>query len=292
MRFMAIVKSNPKSEAGVLPDEQMLEEMGRYNEQLIQAGAMLSGDGLEASSKGVRIRASGGKTRQIDGPFAEAKELVGGYWILQFASRDEAVRWLERAPFREGEVELRPLYELEDFPVDASEQAGGWRDQEQATRAAHSEKAPQRSPGKRRYLCILKADAHTEAGDEATPEILAEMGGLIDEMTKAGVMLSGEGLKPSREGVRIHYQGNKPRVVDGPFTESKELIAGFSVLQASTLQELLPWARRFLDIHMRGVGVQEGEVELRPMHEIEDFPVNPNEKPDGWRAIEQGFRDR
>jgi hypothetical protein len=183
------------------------------------------------------------------------------------------------------------MYETEDFHFDASEQPGGWRDQEIAAReAAARGAAPARIPGTKRYACMLKADKYTEAGGEPTPELLAEMGALMEEMTKAGVMLSGEGLKPSREGKRIVY-GAKRSVIDGPFTEAKELIAGFSLLQTRTLAEAIEWSRRMLDIHMRGVGSQEGEVEVRALFEIEDFPVDPREKPDGWRAIEQAFRD-
>jgi hypothetical protein len=293
MRFMVLVKSSPQSEAGVMPDEQVLAEMGKYNEGLIKRGAMLAGGGLQASSKGARVRIVNGKARNVDGPFAEAKELVGGYWILQFPSYDEAIATLKRAPFQSGEIEVRPLYETEDFPVDASEQAGGWRDQEVAARDAAAKGAgPARIPGTKRYLGMLKADKHTEAGDEPNPELLAEMGALIEEMNKANVMLSGEGLKPSREGKRIVFGAATPRVIDGPFAETKELVAGFSILQTRTLAESLAWGRRMLEIHVRGVGVSEGEIEVRPLFELEDFPVDAKEKPDGWRAQEASFRDR
>jgi hypothetical protein len=293
MRFMVLVKSSPQSEAGVLPDEKMLAEMGKYNEGLLKRGAMLAGDGMQPSSKGARVRIVNGKARNIDGPFSEAKELVGGYWILQFPSYDEAIATLKRAPFPSGEIEIRPLYETEDFPVDASEQSGGWRDQEVAARdAAATGKGPARIPGTTRYLGMLKADKHTEAGDEPNPELLAEMGALIEEMNKANVMLSGEGLKPSREGKRIVFGGKTPSVIDGPFAETKELVAGFSILQTRTIAESLEWGRRMLEIHMRGVGVSEGEVEVRPLFELGDFPVSANEKPDGWRAQEAAFRDR
>jgi hypothetical protein len=116
MRFMVIVKANKDSEAGILPTEQQLAEMAKYNEELVKAGVMLAGDGLQASSKGARVRFDGAKRTVIDGPFTETKELVAGYWIIQARSKEEAVEWVKRAPFRDGEeVEIRQVFELEDF---------------------------------------------------------------------------------------------------------------------------------------------------------------------------------
>src|SRR5258708_4078899 len=99
MRFMVIVKANKDSEAGVMPSEKMLTDMGKFNEELVKAGVMLAGDGLHASSKGARVKFSGGKTSVIDGPFAETKELVAGYWMWQVKSKEEAIEWLKRATF-------------------------------------------------------------------------------------------------------------------------------------------------------------------------------------------------
>ena len=115
MRFMVIVKANKDSEAGILPTKEILTEMGKFNQELIKAGVMLAGEGLQASSKGVRIRFSGDKQTVIDGPFAETKELVAGFWIWKVKSKDEAIQWLKRAPFRDGEVEIRQIFEMEDF---------------------------------------------------------------------------------------------------------------------------------------------------------------------------------
>jgi hypothetical protein len=132
MRFMMIVKGSKDSEAGVMPDEQTLTRMGKYNEELVKAGVMLDGTGLAPSSQGARIRFSaGGKRSVIDGPFTEAKELVAGYWLIQVKSKEEAIEWAKRIPFEpdpktgiEPEVELRRLFELEDFaPSPAIDQA-------------------------------------------------------------------------------------------------------------------------------------------------------------------------
>jgi hypothetical protein len=116
MRFMVIVKANKHSEAGVLPDQKILAEMGKYNDELVKAGVMLAGEGLQASSKGARVRFEGPSKRTvIDGPFTEAKELIAGFWLWQVKSKEEALEWLKRAPFQEGEVELRQVFETEDF---------------------------------------------------------------------------------------------------------------------------------------------------------------------------------
>jgi hypothetical protein len=113
---MVIVKANEQSEAGVLPGTEILTKMGKYNEQLVKAGVMLAGDGLQASSKGKRVKFSGENRTVIDGPFAETKELIAGYWVWQVRSMDEAVEWLKRAPFDGGiEVEIRPVFEACDF---------------------------------------------------------------------------------------------------------------------------------------------------------------------------------
>jgi hypothetical protein len=105
---MVIVKANKDSEAGVMPTEKMLTEMGKFNEELVKAGVMQAADGLHPSSKGARVKFSGGKTTVIDGPFAETKELIAGYWMWQVKSKDEAIEWLKRAPFEDTEVEIRP----------------------------------------------------------------------------------------------------------------------------------------------------------------------------------------
>src|SRR6266567_2240765 len=116
MRVMVIVKATKNSEAGIMPGEKLLAEMGKFNEELVKAGVMLAGEGLQPSSKGVRVKFSKGKTSVIDGPFPETKELVAGYWVWQTKSKQEAINWLKRAPFTNDEVvEIRQIFEAEDF---------------------------------------------------------------------------------------------------------------------------------------------------------------------------------
>src|SRR5437762_4223912 len=115
MRFMVIVKADKSSEAGVMPSTEMLTAMGKFNEELVKAGVMLAAEGLHPTSKGARVRFSGGKRTVIDGPFAETKELVAGFWLWQVKSKEEAIAWLKRAPFDQTEVEIRQVFEAEDF---------------------------------------------------------------------------------------------------------------------------------------------------------------------------------
>src|SRR6266478_5402385 len=115
MRFMILIRATKDSEAGVMPSEQLLTDMGKFNEELVKAGVMLEGEGLHPSSKGKRVKFSGGKQTVIDGPFAETKELIAGFWLWKVKSMDEAVEWLKRAPFDQTEVEIRQIFEAEDF---------------------------------------------------------------------------------------------------------------------------------------------------------------------------------
>ena len=137
MRFMVIVKASKESEGGAPPDKKMMTEMGQFNEELSKAGVMLAMEGLHASSKGVRVRFADGKKTVIDGPFSETKELIAGFWIWQVKSREEAIEWLKRAPFEDTEVEIRQVYEAEDFGDEFTPEA---RAQEERQRARMAEK--------------------------------------------------------------------------------------------------------------------------------------------------------
>ncbi len=132
MKFVVFVKATEDSEAGQMPSEAELTEMGNFNEELVKAGVMLGGDGLHPSSKGVRIQFDGDEQTVVDGPFAETKELIAGYWIIQVKSREEAVEWMKRSPFRDGEVEIRQVFEAEDFGEEFTPEL---REQEERLRA-------------------------------------------------------------------------------------------------------------------------------------------------------------
>jgi hypothetical protein len=267
MRFMMLVKATQNSEAGLLPDEKMLSKMATYTEELVKAGALLGCERLQESSRGLRVRYADGKFLMTDGPFAETKELIAGFCLIEAKSREEAIAWAKRMPLEEGEVEVRPLFELTDFPVDPAEQPDGWREKEEQFRAAE----PARRPGTQRYLGIVKADRDTEAGSLPSPEFLASMGAFMEEGVKSGVFLSGEGLRPSSSGARIRFSGSQRLVTDGPFAETKELIAGYAILQFTSKEEAIEWTRRFVQVDAPGRYNAEAECELRPIFEFENF---------------------
>jgi len=137
---MVLVKADKNSEAGVLPNAKMLADMGRFNEELIKAGVMLAGEGLQASSKGARVKFSGGKKMVTDGPFTETKELVAGYWLWQVKSKEEAIEWLKRAPFEDTEVEIRQVFEAEDFGAEFTPELRKQEESQRARMAAKSRK--------------------------------------------------------------------------------------------------------------------------------------------------------
>lgn len=135
MRFMVMVKATADSEAGVMPSEQLLTDMGKFNEELVKAGVLLAGEGLQPSSKGARVRFSGNKRTVIDGPFPETKELVAGFWLLQVKSKEEAIEWIKRCPNPmpgESEIEIRQVFEAEDFGAEFTPEL---REQEERLRA-------------------------------------------------------------------------------------------------------------------------------------------------------------
>jgi hypothetical protein len=136
MRFIVMVRANKESEAGVMPSEKLISEMGKFNEEMVKAGVMLEGEGLHPSSKGARIRFDGGSRSVIDGPFTETKELIAGFWIIQVKSLDEAIEWMKRAPspFEGGpsEIEIRQIFDADDFGAEFTPEL---REQEQRLRA-------------------------------------------------------------------------------------------------------------------------------------------------------------
>jgi hypothetical protein len=223
-----------------------------------------------------------------DGPFAEAKEVVAGYWLIQAKSKEEAIEWAKRIPFEAaetsapsdgvGEVEVRQVFELEEFPV--SEEESGWREQEAEWRAISEGGQPLNSPplasgpdghATKRFIIFRKADKDTEAGvfpaGERLEALFTAMGQYNEEMMKAGVLLAGEGLHPTSDGARVTYSRGKRTVIDGPFTESKELVAGFTLIQARSKEEALEWVKRWPALDGDG----EVELELRQVFGAEDF---------------------
>lgn len=260
-RYMLVVKATPEIEAGTFPDEAFNEESAKFIDDVANAGALVACDRLQPSSHGKRVHYKDGKITVTDGPFAETKELVAGYCLIRVASMEEAIAWAKRMPFKSGIVDVRPLFELDDFPVDPAEQPGGWRDKEEEMRT----EPPARKPGTTRYLGVLKADRDTEAGCMPDEKALAAMGAFIEEAGRSGVFLAGEGLKPSSEAARVTFSGNQRIVTDGPFAETKELIAGYAVLQFATPAEALEWTKRFVQVDAPCRLNGECQCEMRPI---------------------------
>jgi hypothetical protein len=275
MRFMLLVKSDASTEAGVMPDEKTLAAMGRFNDEMVKAGVMLAGEGLKPSSKGARLRCTKAtrKVTVIDGPFAESKELVAGYWLIQTKSKAEAVDWAKRAPLESGEVEVRPLFELEDFPQDrAHDKPEQWKEKEQAMRDSLSVQTS-RGSKKMRFIGFVMGGKDSESGVLPRSDAMEKMGAFVEEGMKAGVFLGGDGLKPTVEGVRVHYDGTKRGVVDGPFTESKEIVAGYSILAVDSKEEAIAWTKRFVEVDAEIRSIPEVTCEIRELFEVEDFPA-------------------
>jgi hypothetical protein len=265
MRFMMLVKGNKDYEAGVWPDEKLESELARWSEQVVQAGARLEGGRLQPSSQGVRVRYADGRFTVTDGPFAETKEVIAGFCLIEAKSLDEAIEWTRRVPFQDGEIEIRPLFEPFDFPVDPAEKPDGWRVKEEQVRAA----PPARRAGTIRYLGLVKADKDSEAGVLPDEKCLATMGAFVEDGLKAGVFLSGDGLQPSSKGARVRFSGKNRLVTDGPFAETKELVAGYAILQFTTKSEAIEWTRRFVQVDAPLRLSSESECEIRPFVESE-----------------------
>lgn len=294
MRYMIIIKSDAASESGALPDPALLEAMGKYNQQLIEAGALLGGEGLTASREGCRVRWSNGEATVIDGPFSETKELVAGFWLIRADSKQAAIAWVERVPFMQGEIELRRVYDTEDFPVQEGEQPDGWRDKELRFREqAEAGPLPAASAASNlpRFMVMLRS-AKAELGALPDQAVLTRMGNLMDELVSKNALCAGEGLTPSKEGARVVFQGKKRSVIDGPFGETKELIAGYTIIRAAAIAEAVEFAKRWLEIHASGTHAADGTIEIRRVMESDEIPVDPSETPDGWREQERKFRER
>jgi hypothetical protein len=284
MRFMLMIKGTKQSEAGGLPSKKLMYEMIRYNDALLDAGALLAAEGLHPSSMGARVKFAGGRPTETGGPFAEVREIIAGYWLIRAKSKQAAVDWAKRIPFEGGEsaanggdmhqIEVRQVFELEDFPV--GEHESGWREAETEfrERAAGSAAGPAfgggAAKGLKQFIIFRMADKNTEAGVMPSEKLLSAMGAYNEEMIKAGVMLAGEGLKPSSMGARIYTSAGKHTVVDGPFTESEELIAGFTMILARSLQEALDWAKRWPAID----GESEVELEVRQLFGADEFAAH------------------
>ena len=241
MRVMMMHRTNPHWEAGAAPSLELIARVGKLMGAMAEARVLVGAEGLRASSQGVRLQFSGGKRTVTKGPFSASNELPAGFAILRVESIEEAIEWASRFANVMGnvEIDIRPV--MEPWDLGFSLKPAGLTT--------------------RRFMALHKADAASESGVAPTPKQIAEMGRLIEEMTRAGVLVTTEGLQPSSKGVRFRSAGGKHTVTDGPFTESKELIAGYVILEAQSLQDAMEWAPRY------GAAVGCSELDLRPLAE-------------------------
>ncbi len=250
MRFIILRKADRDSEAGVVPDAELIEAMTRYNEQLARAGVMLAGEGLHPSSRGARVIFSGGRSTVMDGPFTESKELIAGFTMIDVRDKAEAIEWVRRWPAIDGDVEL----EIREVGC-----------------AGLSGRSPSAAAGdagaKERYMILLKGNANSEADILPDASLIDAMGRRNDEAMAAGLMIAGEGLQSSAKGARIKFSKGKPTLIDGPYAEAKELVAGFWIIEVTDRQQAIAWVRRYP--YPRGN--ETYEVEIRKILQPTDF---------------------
>lgn len=256
MRFMLLIKTDLEHENDH-PGDEVMAEMWKYSDSLKKSGVLLDDNGLEPTSDSFSYFKQGDDVTVVDGPFAETKELVGGYWLIQAKSLDEAIEWARRAPFVDGELEVRQVYELEDFPVDDNE--SGWREEEAAMRDDWDSAAAPADvePKPYAYMGIMHATEQSEAGELPSEADLAATGVLMGEAFAAGIMLGGEGLQPSSHGARVTFTDGVATVTDGPFAETKELVAGFALMQFDSKADARAWGLRWAQ------NSHDGHTEMR-----------------------------
>ncbi len=239
MRIMSMHKANAQMEAGVPPSPEFMASMGALMQEIQEAGIFIAGEGLLPSSTGVRLNFSDGQRTITKGPFVGANELIAGYCLMKASSIEETIEWASRFAEIVGDVEIdiRPICEPWDlgmFPKPENET-------------------------KTRFMLTHKADAHSESGAPPSPRVVAAMDALTNDMKRAGVFLAAEGLQPSSRAVRLRFKGDRRTIIDGPFTESKELIAGFSILELPSNDEAIVWASKFAKL------IGDVEIDIRPM---------------------------
>jgi hypothetical protein len=240
MRFMVMHKMTEEMEKGLPPDPAIIEGVDRLVREGLKEKVFVSGEGLKPSSQRVHIAYKNGKRTITDGPFTEAKELVGGFALIRVRSKDEAISWCDKFAAVVGDVELfmGPVVEPWDLGI-----------------------MPQPQNAPLRFLSMLQMDERAENEAPRDPKHVAKMGALIDEMTKAGVLQATGGLTTTKKGARIRFEGGKRTVIDGPFAESKELVAGYAILDLPSKAAAIEWAMRFGDV------VKVNEVEIRQIPE-------------------------
>ncbi len=241
MRFIMMHKADKNSEADIPPSSELIVSMGKLMEEMAKASVLLAGEGLQPSSKGVRLKFSGGKRTVTRGPFTGSNELIAGFAIVRVESMEKAIEWASRLAKVVGDVEIDigPLKEPWDLGL-----------------------CPKPDGQMTRFMMMYKADESSEAGVSPTSEVMEKW---TQDMVEAGVLLSAQALQPSSKGARLKFAGGKRTVRDGPFTESKELIGGFCMLQVKLKEEAIEWGSRFAKA-LRDARVEDDlEIDICPL---------------------------
>lgn len=240
MRFMVMHKVTAEMEQGLPPDPAAVEAVTQLVQEGLKDKVFVSGEGLKPTSQRVHVKYAQGKRTITDGPFTEAKELIAGFALTRVRSKEEALSWSDKFAAVIGDVELfmGPVVEPWDLGM-----------------------MPKPKNPPLRFLSMHQLDERSAQDAPPPPELLARMGALIEEMKQAGVLQASGGLQGTRQGARIRYQAGKPTVTDGPFAESKELIAGYAIIDVPSKAAAIEWALRFGEV------VKVHEIDVRQMTE-------------------------
>ena len=228
MKFMFMHRTNAHWESGAVPTMELVRAVGGMVGEMVRSGRLVAADGLRASSQGARLNFVDGKRTVTKGPLVGKNELIAGFAVMKVRSLDEAIEWSTKfaAAYGDVEIDIRPATEPWDIGLGAKPEGLTTR----------------------RYIAMHKATAKSEAGTPPTEAQTRAVGALVDEMNKAGVLLSTAGIAPSRTAVRLRNFGGKKVLIDGPFAESKELVGGFAIITFDTKAEAIEWAKRYADV--------------------------------------------
>lgn len=240
MRFMVMHKMTEEMEKGGPPPQSIIEGVGKLIGEAVRNRSFVSGEGLKPSSQRDLIVYKDGQRTVTRGPFSDLEELVAGFALLRVRSKEEALSWCDKLAAARGDVKLvlGPVNEAWDLGM-----------------------APKPDNAPLRFLSLFMADERSEREASPDPESAAKLSAVIDEMTKAGVLQASGGLASTRKGARIRFEGGKRRVIDGPFAESKELVAGYMIVDLPSKAEAIEWAMRFGDV------VKVNEIDVRQLAE-------------------------
>ncbi|TCV96457.1 hypothetical protein EC912_102808 [Luteibacter rhizovicinus] len=251
MRFLIVRKADNDTEAGMPPSQELLEDMAQYIDTLAAEGRLHTGEGLKPSSQGVRVTFANGQATVVDGPFAETKELVAGLSIIEAESLDDAVDWVRGWPTIDGHGEVC----LDIRSMGCPGGLPGFSNPDNDDEAT-----------KPRFAVLLKSDDDAERDVDPGPVVLGAMADGIRAGIEAGFLLAGEGLRSSASAKRVRFSGGKPEVIDGPFAEVKELVAGYWILRMASIDDVIEWVKGYPFPNRHSA-----RVEIRQLYEVSEL---------------------